>query len=147
MPGAIEARSMTTICPGSGASGNRDCSTEGPPLPGVTVADVVADVIAAGSNGHSSLYLLERGHTTTTIKTVVDYVQTPAAIPSSRLAVWPSVRAVTDNAAHHKPGLGVPGFTAWSRCLGPMHRSPPLGLAMPGLSGWPRPGDHDPRAG
>jgi hypothetical protein len=63
------------ICPGSGASGKRDCSTEDPPLPGVTVADVVADVLAASNDGHCALYLPERGHTTTTIKTVVDYLQ------------------------------------------------------------------------
>jgi hypothetical protein len=95
------------ICPGSGGSGKRDCSTEGPPLPGVTVADVVADVLAASSEGHSALgvpsYLAERGLTSTTIKTLVDYRQRQR--PPLR-AAWPYVRAVTDNAAHHKPGLG-----------------------------------------
>ena len=52
---------------------------EVPDFPGVTVADVVADVLAAGTEGHSALdvpgYLAERGHTSTTIKTVVDYLQ------------------------------------------------------------------------
>jgi hypothetical protein len=64
-----------------------------PDFPGVTVADVVADVLAASNEGHSALdvpgYLAERGHTSTTIKAVVDYLQ-PAAAPSSRLAVWPT---------------------------------------------------------
>jgi hypothetical protein len=52
---------------------------EVPDFPGVTVADVVADVLAAGNEGHSALdvpsYLAGRGHTSTTIKTVVDYLQ------------------------------------------------------------------------
>jgi hypothetical protein len=50
-----------------------------PDFPGVTVADVVADVLAASNEGHSALdvpsYLAERGHTSTTIKTVVDSLQ------------------------------------------------------------------------
>lgn len=48
-------------------------------FPGVTVADVVADVLAASDEGDAALdvpsYLLERGHTRTTITTVVDYLQ------------------------------------------------------------------------
>ena len=52
---------------------------EVPDFPGVTVADVVADVLAASNEGHSALdvpsYLAERGHTSTTIKTVVDYLE------------------------------------------------------------------------
>jgi hypothetical protein len=50
-----------------------------PDFPGVTVADVVADVLAASSEGHAALdvpgYLVERGHTSTTITTVVDYLE------------------------------------------------------------------------
>jgi methyl coenzyme M reductase subunit C-like uncharacterized protein (methanogenesis marker protein 7) len=69
-----------------------------PDFPGVTVADVVADVLAASDEGHSALdvrsYLAERGHTSTTIKTVVDYLQRQR--PPLR-AAWPSgPRACTD---------------------------------------------------
>jgi hypothetical protein len=64
---------------------------EVPDFPGVTVADVVADVLAASNEGHSALdvpsYLGARGHTSTTIKTIVDYLQRQG--PSLR-AVWPS---------------------------------------------------------
>jgi hypothetical protein len=49
-----------------------------PDFPGVTVADVVADVLAASDEGHALLdvpgYLAERGHTSTTITTVIDYL-------------------------------------------------------------------------
>jgi hypothetical protein len=52
---------------------------EVPDFSGLTVADVVADVLAASDEGHAALdvpsYLLERGHTPTTITTVVDYLQ------------------------------------------------------------------------
>jgi hypothetical protein len=52
---------------------------EVPDFAGLTVADVVADVLAASDGGHAALdvpsYLLERGHTRTTITTVVDYLQ------------------------------------------------------------------------
>ena len=52
---------------------------EVPDFSGLTVADVVADVLAASDGGHAALdvpsYLLERGHTRTTITTVVDYLQ------------------------------------------------------------------------
>jgi hypothetical protein len=48
-------------------------------FPDLTVADVVADVLAASNEGHSALdvpsYLVARGHTSATIKTVVDYLQ------------------------------------------------------------------------
>jgi hypothetical protein len=48
-------------------------------LPALTVADVVADVLAASDEGHAALdvssYLAERGHTRTTIETVVVYLQ------------------------------------------------------------------------
>jgi hypothetical protein len=48
-------------------------------FPGVTVADVVADVLAASDEGRTPLdvhdYLAERGHTPATIATVVDYLQ------------------------------------------------------------------------
>ena len=69
-----------------------------PDFPGVTVADVVADVLAASNEGHSALdvpsYLAERGHTSTTIKTVVDYLQRQR--PPLR-AAWPSgPRACSD---------------------------------------------------
>jgi hypothetical protein len=62
------------------------------------VADVVADVLAASNEGHSALdvpsYLAERGHTSTTIKTVVDYLQRQR--PPLR-AAWPSgPRACSD---------------------------------------------------
>jgi hypothetical protein len=50
-----------------------------PDFPALTVADVVADVLAASDEGHSVLdvpsYLAEQGHTWTTIETVVAYVQ------------------------------------------------------------------------
>ena len=50
-----------------------------PDFAGVTVADVVADVLAASDEGRTPLdvpgYLAERGHTSTTITTVVDYLQ------------------------------------------------------------------------
>ena len=50
-----------------------------PDFPGLTVADVVADVLAASHEGHAALdvpsYLVERGHTSTTITTVVDYLE------------------------------------------------------------------------
>jgi hypothetical protein len=50
-----------------------------PEFPGVTVADVVADVLAETDGGHVPLdvpgYLAERGHTRATITTVVDYLQ------------------------------------------------------------------------
>jgi hypothetical protein len=50
-----------------------------PDFAGVTVADVVADVLAASDEGRAPLdvpaYLAERGHTSTTITTVVDYLQ------------------------------------------------------------------------
>jgi len=61
-----------------------------PDFAGVTVADVVADVLAASDEGRAPLdvpgYLAERGHTSTTITTVVDYLQRqcpprPAARP------------------------------------------------------------------
>ncbi len=60
---------------------------EVPDFPGVTVADLVADVLAASDEGHATLdvprYLVERGHTSTTITTVVDYLQRQ----------WPPLRA------------------------------------------------------
>ena len=52
---------------------------EVPEFPGLTVADVVADILAASDEGDATLdvpsYLVARGHTSTTIKTVVEYVQ------------------------------------------------------------------------
>ena len=52
---------------------------EVPDFPGLTVADVVADVLAASNEGHATFdvpnYLVERGHTSMTITTVVDYLQ------------------------------------------------------------------------
>lgn len=52
---------------------------EVPDFPGLTVADVVADVLAASSDGRAAFdvadYLVERGHTAMTIKTVVEYLQ------------------------------------------------------------------------
>jgi methyl coenzyme M reductase subunit C-like uncharacterized protein (methanogenesis marker protein 7) len=51
---------------------------EVPDFPGLTVADVVADVLAASHDGHAAFdvpdYLVERGHTSMTIKTVVEYL-------------------------------------------------------------------------
>lgn len=48
-------------------------------FPGLTVADVVADVLAASNEGDAAFdvpdYLMERGHTSMTIKTVVGYLQ------------------------------------------------------------------------
>jgi hypothetical protein len=50
-----------------------------PDLAGVTVADVVADVLAASDGGRAPLdvpgYLAQRGHTSATITTVVDYLE------------------------------------------------------------------------
>jgi hypothetical protein len=50
-----------------------------PEFPGLTVADVVADVLAASNEGNAAFdvpnYLVELGHTSTTIKTVVEYLQ------------------------------------------------------------------------
>lgn len=47
--------------------------------PGLTMADVVADVLAASNESTAPFdvprYLAERGHTSTTINTVVDYLQ------------------------------------------------------------------------
>ena len=52
---------------------------EVPDFPGLTVADVVADVLAASNEGGAAFdvpdYLVERGHTSMTIKTVVEYLQ------------------------------------------------------------------------
>ena len=52
---------------------------EVPDFPGLTVADVVADVLAASNEGHATFdvpnYLVERGHTSMTITTVVEYLQ------------------------------------------------------------------------
>lgn len=50
-----------------------------PDHPGITVGELVADVLAASHDGHAALdvprYLLERGHTPTTVATVVGYLQ------------------------------------------------------------------------
>lgn len=50
-----------------------------PDFPALTVADVVADVLAASDEGHAAFdvpsYLAERGHTGTTIESVVAYLQ------------------------------------------------------------------------
>ena len=52
---------------------------EVPDFPGLTVADVVADVLAASNEGRATFdvpnYLVERGHTSMTITTVVEYLQ------------------------------------------------------------------------
>jgi hypothetical protein len=50
-----------------------------PDFPALTVADIVADVLAASDEGHAPLdvpgYLTEHGHSSTTIETVVAYLQ------------------------------------------------------------------------
>lgn len=50
-----------------------------PGHPGITVGDLVADVLAASEDGRAALdvpaYLLERGHTSTTVTTVVGYLE------------------------------------------------------------------------
>ena len=50
-----------------------------PEFPDLTVADVVADVLAASSGGHAAFdvpnYLLDLGHTSATVKTVVEYIE------------------------------------------------------------------------
>jgi hypothetical protein len=50
-----------------------------PDFPGLTVADVVADVLAASNDGRAAFdvpnYLVEQGHTSLTIKSVVGYLQ------------------------------------------------------------------------
>jgi hypothetical protein len=53
---------------------------EVPDFPGLTVADIVADVLAASNDGRAAAfdvptYLLERGHTSMTIKSVVGYIE------------------------------------------------------------------------
>jgi hypothetical protein len=59
-----------------------------PDFPGLTVADVVADVLAASNDGPASFdvprYLAERGHSSRTIRTVREYRrrQRPALRPS-----------------------------------------------------------------
>jgi hypothetical protein len=59
-----------------------------PNFPGLTVADVVADVLAASNDGPAPLdvprYLAERGHTSTTIRIVVEHLrrQRPALRPT-----------------------------------------------------------------
>jgi hypothetical protein len=61
---------------------------EVPDFPGLTVADIVADVLAASDDGHAAFevptYLVERGYTSTTITTVVAYLQRQR--PSHRAA-------------------------------------------------------------
>jgi hypothetical protein len=58
-----------------------------PDFPGLTVADVVADVLAASNDGRAAFdvpnYLVERGHTSMTIKTVVEYLRRNAPPPRS----------------------------------------------------------------
>jgi len=70
---------------------------EVPDFPGVTVADVLADVLAEGAEDQSALdvpsYLAERGHTSTTIKTVVDYLQRQR----------PPLHAAGPSGHHHMP--------------------------------------------
>ena len=65
----------------------RTLDGEVPDFPGVTVADVVADVLAASNEGHAAFdvakYLLERGHTSTTIKTVVAYLERGSGSPQA----------------------------------------------------------------
>jgi hypothetical protein len=60
---------------------------EVPDFPGLTVADVVADVLAASNEGHARFdvpnYLVEKGHTSMTITTVVEYLERG----------WPPLRA------------------------------------------------------
>ena len=52
---------------------------EVPDFPGLTVADIVADVLAASNDGRAAFdvpyYLVERGHTSMTIKSVVGYLE------------------------------------------------------------------------
>ena len=52
---------------------------EVPDFPGLTVADVVAEVLAASNEDHAAFdvsnYLVEQGHTSRTINTIVDYIQ------------------------------------------------------------------------
>jgi hypothetical protein len=58
-----------------------------PDFSGLTVADVVADVLAASNDGCAAFdvpnYLVERGHTSMTIKTVVEYLRRNAPPPRS----------------------------------------------------------------
>jgi hypothetical protein len=52
---------------------------EVPDFPGLTMADVVADVLAASDDGRAAFdvpnYLVEHGHTSMTIRSVVEYLQ------------------------------------------------------------------------
>jgi hypothetical protein len=63
---------------------------EVPEFPGLTMADVVADVLAASNEGHAAFdvpsYLAERGHTSTTITTVVEYLQRRSSLPVASAA-------------------------------------------------------------
>jgi hypothetical protein len=80
---------------------------EVPDFPGLTVADVVADVLAASNEGHAAFdvpnYLVERGHTSMTIKTVVEYLQRDR--PPLRAAVEqrPGKRPTQFHAAQAEP--------------------------------------------
>lgn len=88
---------------------------EVPDFPGLTVADVVADVLAA-SNAPGRFdvldYLVERGHTSMTITTVVEYLQRDR--PPLRAAVEqrPGKRPTQFHAAQAGPQvLGRPKGT------------------------------------
>lgn len=65
-----------------------------PDFPALTVADVVADVLAASEDGPAPLdvpsYLAEQGHTWATVETVVSYLQgqRPAPRPAGRSGQW-----------------------------------------------------------
>jgi hypothetical protein len=89
---------------------------EVPDFPGLTVADVVADVLAASNEGHApfdvSDYLVERRHTSMTIRTVVEYLQRDR--PPLRAAVEqrPGKRPTQFHAAQAGPPfLGRPNGT------------------------------------
>lgn len=69
---------------------------EVPDFPGLTVADVVADVLAASNQGDAAFdvpdYLAERGHTSMTITTVVEYLRRDRPQPRAATPPAPAER-------------------------------------------------------
>ena len=84
---------------------------EVPDFPGLTVADVVADVLAASNEGDAAFdvpdYLVERGHTSMTIKTVVESSNAtgrPFEPPWSN-----ALESALLSSTRHRPGLRPSG--------------------------------------
>ena len=87
-----------------------------PDFPGLTVADLVADVLAASNEGHAPFdvpnYLVERGHTSMTITTVVEYLQRDRSPLRAALEQRPGRRPTQFHAGQAGPPvLGCPNGT------------------------------------